>query len=75
VKLKAFFWKRVLLPADAPDTVIWKRIKEEKVEISEIEALYVDSKAAAPSDAGAGSVKVTGPSKKTFFSPEENQKL
>jgi hypothetical protein len=37
--------------------------------------LYVDSKAAAPSDAGAGSVKVTGPSKKTFFSPEENQKL
>lgn len=31
-KMKPFFWKRVLLAPDTPNTVIWKRIKEEPVD-------------------------------------------
>ena len=75
-KMKPFFWKRVILPPDAPKTLIWKNIKEEKIDQDEIESLYTDAKANAPVKEGdSGSVKVRGPSKRTFFSGEENQKL
>ena len=72
-KMKPFFWKRVILPPDAPKTLIWKNIKEEPINQDEIEALYTDAKANAPVKEGeVGSVKVRGPSKRTFFSGEEN---
>ena len=63
------------MPPDAPDTLIWKRIKEEPIDQAEIEGLYEDAKAkAAPAggDDAKGVVKVTGPRKRTFFSGEEN---
>ena len=74
-KMKGFFWKRVILPPDAPDTVIWKKIKEEPIDQAEIESLYEDAKAKAQATSGGdakGVVKVTGPRKRTFFSAEEN---
>lgn len=30
--MKPFFWKRVILPKDQKDDVIWKRITDEKVD-------------------------------------------
>ena len=64
-KLKAFFWKRVILAPDQPDNVLWKRIKDQPIDQTEIESLYCDARATAPASAeGAGTVKVVGPSKK-----------
>ncbi len=64
-KLKAFFWKRVILPADQPDNVLWKRIKDQPIDQAEIESLYCDARATAPASVDTvGTVKVTGPSKK-----------
>jgi len=61
------------LAPDAPDTIIWKRIKDEKIDQAEIESLYTDARATAPAgETSAGTVKVTGPVKRTFFSAEEN---
>lgn len=74
-KMKPFFWKRVILAEDAPDTIIWKRIKDMPIDQKEIEDLYTDARANAPVEATSGSVKVTGPTKRTFFTGEENQKL
>ncbi len=75
-KLKAFFWKRVILAEDAPPSCLWKQIKEPQVSVDEIVELYCDNKAPAAGGGGdTGVVKVTGPSKRTFFSSEENQKL
>ena len=76
-KMKPFFWKRVILAPDAPKSLLWKSITEEKVNQDEIEALYADAKANAPPKEGddKATVKVRGPTKRTFFSGEENQKL
>jgi hypothetical protein len=77
-KMKPFFWKRVILAPDAPKSLLWKSISEEKINQDEIEALYADAKANAPPKEGAddrATVKVRGPTKRTFFSGEENQKL
>lgn len=72
-KMKPFFWKRVILAQDAPKTLIWKAIKDEKIDQDEIVSLYADAKANAPiKEEEAGSVKVRGPTKRTFFSSEEN---
>jgi hypothetical protein len=30
--MKPFFWKRVILEPTQPDNIIWKRIKDEKVD-------------------------------------------
>ena len=71
-KLKTFYWKRLILPEDAPLTSLWKQIKEAQVSVEEIEELYGDFRATPLGDSGL--VKATT-HKRTFFSSEENQKL
>ena len=47
-KLKAFFWKRVILAEDAPPSALWKQIPEPPINVDEIVELYADNKAPAP---------------------------
>jgi hypothetical protein len=47
-KLKAFFWKRVILAEDAPPSALWKQIPEPPLNVDEIVELYADNKAPAP---------------------------
>ena len=64
----------MILAPDAADSVIWKRIKNPEIDQEEIEGIYCDNKAIAAATE-SGVVKVTGPTKRTFFSAEEQQKL
>lgn len=65
----------MLLAPDTPNTVIWKRIKEEPVDQKEIESLYALAQTEAASNPDEEVVKVKTLTKRTFFTAEENQKL
>lgn len=76
-KMKNLVWKRILLdPAKAQQPLIWRKIKEEKVDQDEIEDRFSQvvrqKKANESEDAqAAGTVVVKGPIKKTFFTDKE----
>lgn len=83
--MKAFFWKPFVIDPAKPEhkEILWAKCKEYPINekfMEDVVECFHDKRAAAgktagAADAGAGIIKVTGPIKKQFFSPEESKNL
>jgi len=77
--MKKLFWMRVINDPESKEKTIWKAIKESKIDQKEIEERFADKRSANTFDEskglGANIVKIVGPQKKTYFTPEESRSI
>lgn len=83
--MKAFFWKPFIIDPAKPEhkELIWSKVKEHPITpdfMDRVVEAFHDKRAAAggkgpTGDGGEEIIKVTGPVKKQFFSPEESKSL